>query len=323
MLLIQYSKFSLYLLNQQAITGIRNIDFDMDSAMDYYKYLTINNEDIQWGLNVVNVGATQSSPATLYPPKDHPAHHRFNWENGRVLEEYQIIYITKGEGIFESEHQSRTKVEPGTLIYLFPNEWHRYKPNPKTGWDEYWIGYKGPFANHLYKQNKISIEKPLIHVGFQDDLFQLFVKIIEITKTEKPGYQPVVGAITLQILGLVASINKEKAFDHLQIDSIIQQAKILLMEKHNPPLFTTEVADRLNVGYSWFRKIFKEYTGLAPGQFQMQHRINLAKNMLVDKNKSIKEIAYSLGFDSNFYFAKIFKDKTGFSPSKYRKKYFG
>ena len=34
-------------------------------------------------------------------------------------------------------------VEPGSVMLLFPGEWHRYRPNQESGWDEYWVSFGG------------------------------------------------------------------------------------------------------------------------------------------------------------------------------------
>ena len=69
-----------------------------------------------------------------------------------------------------------------------------------------------------------------------------------------------------------------------------------------------------------FRKVFKKYTGMAPGLYLIQLQIEKSKELLYDRGKSIKEIAYELNFDNNFYFSKLFKDKTGLTPAQFRKK---
>ena len=64
---------------------------------DHYKYLPISTDDAGWGLSVLNTGATHIPPGMAYPSAGHPAHHYFKWSKGRVLQEHQVIYITKGE----------------------------------------------------------------------------------------------------------------------------------------------------------------------------------------------------------------------------------
>jgi len=73
------------------------------------------------------------------------------------------------------------------------------------------------------------------------------------------------------------------------------------------------------MSYSGFRSKFKSETGLSPRQFQLQIRINRAKDMLKQTNLSISEISDILAFCSLFYFSRIFRDKTGFPPNEYRK----
>ncbi|WP_406844192.1 helix-turn-helix domain-containing protein [Flavobacterium soyae] len=46
--------------------------------------------------------------------------------------------------------------------------------------------------------------------------------------------------------------------------------------------------------------------------------IEEAKNVLLNSNKSVSEIAYSLGFEYPQYFNKLFKQKTGKTPIEFR-----
>ena len=79
-----------------------------------------------------------------------------------------------------------------------------------------------------------------------------------------------------------------------------------------------QLALRLNIDYSIFRKMFKEYTGISPGQYHLSLRIRQAKDLLINTNLSIKEISYRLGFESIFYFSRVFKSKTGINPTGYK-----
>jgi AraC-like DNA-binding protein len=71
------------------------------------------------------------------------------------------------------------------------------------------------------------------------------------------------------------------------------------------------------MSYSWFRKMFKKYTGLST-QYQLQIRIQKAKEFLTSSSMPIKEISDILEFDSVNYFISFFKKKTSESPSEFR-----
>lgn len=80
-----------------------------------------------------------------------------------------------------------------------------------------------------------------------------------------------------------------------------------------------EIAKMCNVSEVYFRKLFKEYSGLTPIEYILNARICRAKKYLKFENISICEIARLCGFDSEAYFSRIFKQKTGLSPLKYRR----
>ena len=67
------------------------------------KYLTITDADKQWGFYVTAVGHSKIQPNEEYPKNnEHPNSHSFTWNNGRILDAYYIVFISKGEGVFES-----------------------------------------------------------------------------------------------------------------------------------------------------------------------------------------------------------------------------
>ena len=68
----------------------------------WFYWLYINREDFDWGIYVNCAGKQIIEPGVPYPPQDHNPSYYFNsaMDMGRVLNEYQIHYITEGEGIY-------------------------------------------------------------------------------------------------------------------------------------------------------------------------------------------------------------------------------
>ncbi len=285
---------------------------------NFYKYIPISKVDESWGLTVLNAGCTHIGASNDYPFKSHPGHHNFNWNHWRVLQEYQIIYITSGQGVFESERYKQTIVKAGTLIILFPNERHRYKPDSHTGWDEYWVGVKGIIIDNLQATRYLRPEAPCMYIGFNDNVFNIYNCIIEQTKKEKPGYQPLVSGAVFYLIGLCHAFVKQNDAENKDEVNIINKAKLLFRSNISAVYSVEQAAMELNVSYSRFRKLFKNYTGLSPGQFYLQLKIEKGKDLLINGNILIKEISEELNFESSFYFSRIFKEKTGLSPTEYR-----
>ena len=288
--------------------------------VNYHKYLPTSSEDERWGLHVLNTGCNKIKKHVAYPSPEHPAHHYFNWSKGRIMDEYQIIYITNGEGVFESINCGQQLIKQGTILFLFPGEWHRFRPNSETGWDEFWVGFKGNIIENLEDHHFISKDNAVLEIGLHDTLIQLFIAIIEKTRAELTGYQPLVSGIVMHLLGEIHSLTKQQHFQGEDItESIINQARIIFRTNIEQDLAIEKIAGDLNVSYAWFRKAFKAYTGIAPHQYLLQLKIEKAKTLLLDQSKTIKEIASVLNFESAFYFSKLFKEKIGMSPDLYRK----
>lgn len=293
---------------------------DTMSNDSFVKYINASPLDKEWGLHLTVAGYAKISPSEVYPPKVHPSGYFFTWEKGRILQEYQINYITEGYGTFETS-TDQFQVVPGSMLILRPGMWHRYKPDPNTGWNEHYIGFNGEFCSKLFQEGFFQTGKPVLYVGFQENILKLFFEIIQQVKDEKTGHQQVCGANTILMLSKILSVVRNQEFAGKTIERKIRKACLFFRENLNTNVNIEELAEELNVGYSYFRQMFRKYTGISPTQYHLSLRIQKAKDLLISTDQSFKEIAIDLGFESYFYFSRIFKDKTGKSPMEFRKEH--
>lgn len=68
-------------------------------------------------------------------------------------------------------------------------------------------------------------------------------------------------------------------------------------------------------------RIFSQAFGVTPYQYLMRQKTELAKLILLNTNKSIKEISVELNFGDEHYFSNYFKEKAGVSPNHFRKSF--
>ncbi len=289
-----------------------------DLAIDF-KYLLVNERDKKFGITVNTVGFQPIAPNALYPSTDHPSCYYFNPDKGRILSEYQIVYISKGEGTFTSETTKQTKVTKGQVILLFPGVWHSYCPSKSFGWNEYYIGFEGNIIDSLIEGNFISKDKQILDVGINEELTSLFITAIKIAKEEKKSNQQYLAGIVYHILGTILYLSENINFDDDESSQIVERAKIIMNENLHKDIDVKAIASKLGTSYSWFRKFFKEYTGYAPAQYFNELRLRKAKELLIETNQSIKEIAYQLNFSSIEYFLSFFKKRVNITPTEYRK----
>ena len=79
-----------------------------------------------------------------------------------------------------------------------------------------------------------------------------------------------------------------------------------------------DLATLLNMSQFHFSHLFKRAIGTSPYQYLLQQRIERAKKLLKDRDRSIMEIALMCGFNSHSHLSKQFRQATGMTPKAYR-----
>ncbi len=284
----------------------------------HLKYLAVNEQDMLWNTAVNSVGGQEIAPGMSYPPSNHPTRYIFTPEGGRVLDEYQFVYIYEGEGKFFSRNPDKAvDVRAGSMILLFPGVWHSYRPNPATGWKEYWIGFRSGEMDKKVENGFFSKKHPVLSVGIRDTLVDVYKSAINVAGKQESGFQQLLSSMVSYISGLAYYYDRNRSMFSSKVSDVVSRAKIIVSEQSRT-ITPEELAARMCMGYSSFRKVFKEYTGFAPAKYIQSVRFNRAKEDLTNTDKSVKEIAYEMGYDDYEYFFTAFRRNTGMTPKEYR-----
>ena len=269
-------------------------------------------------LQVLNCGSNSFRQANDYPQHTHPEEYLFNWEKGRRLQEYQLVFIARGGGVFETETTKLTTINGGTLLLLYPNKWHRYKPTPETGWDEYWIGLQGDYSKTVFENIESFGHEYYCFDSFAD-LHDLFIRLTTLAYNDWQNSTPLLEGIASNIMGLIQYKLTCEHTKETEPANAVSKAILYMQDNLSHSLDMQHVARTSNIGYSLFRKRFKEITGFSPAQYLIVLRFTKARKLLKETNLSAKEIAFMTGFESEQYFNRLFKMKNALTPNRFRK----
>ena len=281
----------------------------------YFKYLPFSPTDRAWGLHVTAVGQSRVAAHEHYPPAPHPEGYGYEWPKRRVLQEFQCIYIVRGEGLFESEATGQVKVKAGHIYFLLPDEWHRYRPDPETGWDEYWVSFDGDMPRRLLEQGILSPKQALCDVGLRESILRCYKDLIDTVDADRIGCRQIAATLTAQLIARARAATQE---DDAPAQKMLRDVVFYIEQNVNQPIDFKQLAEQVNMGYSSFRHEFKLHIGLSPKQYHLQLRISKAKSLLTNTTLTISEIAGSLNFGSPYYFMKLFKKRVEMSPTQWR-----
>ncbi|MDR1287230.1 MAG: AraC family transcriptional regulator [Treponema sp.] len=283
----------------------------------FLHYLPCSEEDEKLGMVCTTAGSIETAPRTVYPPRknEHPALFRSVAE-GRALPEFQIVYITKGEGSFTAEGGTYN-VQPGSLFLIPPGMKHRYSPLFETGWHERWVGFRGTYFDSLADEHILSRERIFFDMGLSDHLVAIFDGIFEEARTQRPLYQFKACAGIVSLIAEITARERRKQPNHYQ--KIVEKAKYLMESNIYSTVNLSGLSEQLGISGSRLFEIFKTYTSMTPYQYYIHIKIHKAETLLEQNDISVKEAAHRMGFEDQYYFSRVFKRTTGFTPSQWRK----
>lgn len=99
---------------------------------------------------------------------------------------------------------------------------------------------------------------------------------------------------------------------------VITRAKEYILEHQSEDLSLGQVARAVNTSTFYFCKMFKKVTGINFTDYLSRVRVEKAKNLLLNPNLRVSEIAFEVGFQSLTHFNRVFKKIVGQSPSEFR-----
>jgi two-component system response regulator YesN len=119
---------------------------------------------------------------------------------------------------------------------------------------------------------------------------------------------------------LIPEICAEISRDRLnERKKIILRAKQVIAEKYGTPLGVESLANEFHFSKNYFGQMFKAETGMSVNEYLSLHRIQRAKELLLEKKYKMYQIAEMVGFSDQQYFAKVFKRIVGCMPSEYQR----
>jgi AraC-like DNA-binding protein len=284
----------------------------------FWHYLPYSKEDERLGMVCTTAGSRDISPGTVYPPgrEKHPPLFR-SVSEGRILPEYQIVYIPKGEGFFSAAGKT-WEVIPGSMFFILPGLKHWYKPVEEKGWYEYWVGFRGSYFDKLAAEGLLSKERLFFNIGHYDYLITVFNRIFSEVRGQKPLYQMNACSAVLSLITEVLSRSRrQEQPDFYQ--QIVEKAKFLMETNIYGAINLPSIANQIGISTSRLNEIFKQFTSMTPYQYYIHIKIHKAEELLGEKNISVKETARHMGFEDQLYFSRIFKQKTGITPSDWKK----
>ncbi|APQ15937.1 AraC family transcriptional regulator [Maribacter hydrothermalis] len=251
---------------------------------------------------------------------------------------YSFVFIKKGEGNYTTDAQ---KFEYDSKTIYFTNPGHIKAFEFYSLEEAYLITFSEEFLKTNINQNvfadfpfllseTVPPQKPN-EIQYQE-IETLYLQIFNENKNNSPYKSKIISNLLIVLLLKVKDLFWQ---DYLPIEEGNSQSKIVKQFKENLEshyrklvkkesseiLYSQDYAHMQQLNSSYFSQVIKSKTGKSPTNWITEKTTSLAKSLLKNSGKSIKEITFAIGFSETAHFSNFFKKQTGLSPSAFRKKH--
>ena len=243
---------------------------------------------------------------------------------------HSVFFIIKGESRQEIDFQDYELTQ--NQVMLIPKGAIHWEKEIK-GLSGYTILFKDDFFSTpqqqlLYGllQYAVALGKLLIPINKEDlAAVKLYFELLmeEQNSFENQNHTFILQNLMLALLnkleGLIQKLPHTNSFISYRqpFQRFIQLVDSTYMQQNKLDFYASE----LNITQRKLNEIVKKVTGQTATNFIIDRIMLEAKRELCFSEKSVKEIAFELGYESQYYFSRIFKKRMGKSPDEFRLDY--
>jgi AraC family transcriptional regulator, transcriptional activator for feuABC-ybbA operon len=240
----------------------------------------------------------------------------------QILKNHKLILITEGKGSIVINGKEYS-LKSGILLYLTPGINVTVKIQDSIGF----LSVLFDYARVNFNEGKWEIcstadllsTKPILEIQDCYPIEEIFKKLTDCWNAKLPGYEFITKTFLQQLLIAIAVSHQKQQPNYansLKVERVINH----MHQNINNKITLTELSDIIGLSSFYLSKIFKEVTGYSVIEYFNQIKIDQAKELLLEGDKKVKEVAKILGFSDEFYFSRIFKKMEGSSPSEFYNK---
>ncbi|MEJ1241995.1 AraC family transcriptional regulator [Chryseolinea sp. T2] len=234
----------------------------------------------------------------------------------RKPDEYLLFYVAKGRGSYRSK-RSLYEMEENDYFVMPVRLVTAIQSFPGETWTIFWAVFAGDHATDVSrylmgKDFKPKKAKPLVGrvAQFNDILHHMdLMDNVENLVYLNSRFYSFVCSFKLKVLAARIHSKKDRAIHTIEFMRANLDKAITL----------EQLASRAGLSVSHYCAVFKKRTSQTPMQLFTSMKIQRACQWLLNRNVTIKAIAYSLGFFDQYHFSKVFKEVMGVSPKLYKK----
>lgn len=223
-------------------------------------------------------------------------------------EEWELVYCTGGEGVFQFENGTTLNYKAGDAVAIPPRELHGNFS--KDGFTNIYLRMADPSFPYRSAFRVEDDTAGHLKMAFTEARYYF---LADIKKRE----------LVLTALGELICSYMIVYRSNSEFSKPVEQIRSMIISNYAQCEFALDEAIRaMPFHYDYLRKLFKKEMGVTPLEYMTNLRMKKAETMLTamwSTDYSVSEIGELCGFDDALYFSRVFKKHFGCSPSVFAK----
>ncbi|THF74310.1 AraC family transcriptional regulator [Cohnella fermenti] len=233
------------------------------------------------------------------------------------LDSYLIVYTAAGRGKLKYGGKAYDAA-PGQLFFIDCRRHQYYAPDSNDSWHLVWIHFHGS-SSPAYYERYAAAGTPLATLPEDSRIPALLLDIVELHQQKTVQTELSVSRAIVDVLTELLQLASDRESTEIGLPSTVA-AVMNYYDRHYAERLTLDgVAARFAIDKYHLAKSFKRHTGFSPNDYLINIRITRAKELLRFTDRTVAEIAVSVGIDNVSHFINLFRQRQTSTPLAYRK----
>jgi len=235
----------------------------------------------------------------------------------RVIDSHELIFVRRGT-LSMHEEGRKFLLEPGQTLLLWPGRRHGgTEPNPED-LQFYWLHFEVGAGKARSIHPAIRIPQ-VATIGRPDRLTELFRWFLD----DQEAHSLDEASADLLLMMMLYQVARAHTLsdDSAATTVLAQRVEAYVRTHFDQRITTSSIARELDYNPDYLGRAFRSVYATTPTAFLQRLRLDYARMLLIEGDKTVGQIARECGFDDAGYFRRLFHRRDGMSPLAYRKLY--
>ncbi|MBO4734233.1 MAG: helix-turn-helix transcriptional regulator [Clostridia bacterium] len=230
--------------------------------------------------------------------------------------DYQLIYMQHGSLHYFDKDGTEHIAPEGSFVLYKPLEYQKYNLYLSEEADIYWCHFTGIFAETLLKDCNI-FEKRVIILTPQVEYRRIYTRMRKALENRPRHFAELCNLYLKELVTTISSAMDDET-PSADLPESLKIALAYIEEHYFEKIKINDLSKIAMVNKITLTRQFDKYINLPPKKYLNKRRISKAKNLLLQTDYRVGEIANAVGFQDPLYFSTAFHTEVGMSPSEYR-----